>query len=181
MPSQKRSNRLSFAWSIEMLLFRRGPTAVGGFVVTIIIREAVKRMLRGWFPPHVFEEVLEAIPAPAKANAASAIVAIFFITWVAAAFSHAAPRIVFYGSAPSDFFPVSSPSSRSAFPTETSAATRSPLRKIIHSYECSLTAGAFANPNTNPVPFLTRRPNRGKPARDFTSKIQKLWHGEILA
>jgi hypothetical protein len=42
------------------LLFSRSPSAVSGFIVAVIVN-AVKRMLRRRFNPHVFKEVFEGL------------------------------------------------------------------------------------------------------------------------
>ena len=78
--------------TVSDLLVPRRPSAVVGAVVAIII-DAVKRVFRGWFRPHIGVEVLERFqPASANRYAPSPVSIEVFVIRIRASLFHAPPR-----------------------------------------------------------------------------------------
>lgn len=83
--------------SIIGLLFFRGPAAIAGLVIAVIIWEAINRMKRTWPLPHIFKEGRKGLaPSLAYGNATTAVIVVVLILGVFASLHHIGPALVFW-------------------------------------------------------------------------------------
>jgi hypothetical protein len=83
--------------SIVLLLTHGRPAAIVGAVGTVWIN-AIKRVLRRWFPPHVSQKVLELLPSVAHPNAAPAVMAELLAIGIGRPELDTEPRPMFWGA-----------------------------------------------------------------------------------
>lgn len=77
---------------IISLLFRRGPTAIGWFIVTVVVYAVKRRSL--WALSHVGDEVDKVKPSFAEGDSTTAVPVKTFVAWALAPFLHGNPGIV---------------------------------------------------------------------------------------
>lgn len=128
------------------LLLPRGPAAVAGFVIAVVV-DAIQRQARRWFA-HILEEGLEAVPPPgADGDPAPAVILKRFFVRVVAALHHSVPSAVRMAWLAVPIMPVSS--SRPAGVTA-EAAARSGMAiaqsDTVHAGPCPAVAQAMPSP-----------------------------------
>ena len=82
--------------SVSVLLRVCRPTAVSGFVIAVLIWEAIYRMVRRWSRSHVCHEVVKrGLPSLANRNSSSSVIGEILIGLQQASFFHGTPALVF--------------------------------------------------------------------------------------
>ena len=132
---------------IRGLFFARRPSAVSGFVVPIIV-DAVNTVSRRWSPPHVCNEVLEALPpAFANLNPTAAISLVFLHLGSVAAIQQRTPNEIFWPPSPLACCSVSEPDRLSRFGVKASTTSCMAYAQTRPTNRCLLPAFAAASPN----------------------------------
>ncbi len=139
-------NALSFAvdsaeqaiTSIINLFFRSGPSAVAGFIITIVVA-TINGVITGWFKSHIIEEVNKGFEPPVTNRDTSAapfgIGGVFQIT---APRNQALPCVIFRGPALA--------MRNHSLHIETAAGSNAKFLKVVASAVGHLPAVALANP-----------------------------------
>lgn len=110
-------------------LFRlRSPAAVIRLIVSIFVREPIKRMPLSRLWSHVRIEILKTVPAFANGNSSTAVMMVILRVWIIATSLHCAPRSIFW-----DCFGEAMRSMRPFFP-QASAGFGVPSTKMILDY-----------------------------------------------
>jgi hypothetical protein len=90
--SIERNNGIAAA--ISVLFLNCSPTAIAWLIVAIIVGIAIERMAARRASSHVRQEVFEAEPIFAHANASTAIPPKFWMRWIQASFLHRGPSLI---------------------------------------------------------------------------------------
>lgn len=165
---------------IAGLLLLCGPTAIGRFVISIVV-DAVYRVFRRGFWPHIFIKFRETfVPPFANLNPATAVNWVFFTRWRVAPVFHMRPTSVFRRSLlPTRYHSMPSSGRRNLERFLTAATFRVACAKVGRLNNLLFPAIALAKPCCHPVDRF-REALDDKITVSFTREVHYLAHIAII-
>lgn len=131
--------------SVPSLLRIGGPSAIGWFVVSVVVLP-VDGMLWGWSSAHVGQEVLVGFPSVTDPDSACSVVLVASILRLIASFQHGAPHLVLRGPMGTDGISVRGASNSGSVRHQASAGLRSPRHEMVLANHGFHSAGASTAP-----------------------------------
>lgn len=161
--------------SVSHLLFASFPTAIIGFIISVIV-SAANRVPSRWSAPHVLKEGLKAFsPFPADRNAARPIVLIFVVIGVVAPKFKLGPSLIFRRSCHTMglFVGIAAKKFCGGSFGVAPTAFRTPTNEVGRRYDAKISTTAYALPHSVSSAWYIDALNSSKKTKLTTMKIKR--------